>query len=236
MCIPFLAPIGVALGASESAAAAAGTMAVLSVAATAASAGVSYAGQKQAADSQKYQYQEGQRLAQENLQLQYQQVGVRQREEQISKAQQVQQIRQEAESAFGSIRTTTGEAGIQGNSVNMLMAEFSRQQNESIANVNLNYDFRSRQLMIEQLGMQGQADGTMIRSYPTTTAPSPLAPALQIGGGVLGAINQYGNVDKMNFGTGSAPSANYSTLARREAFMGSIPTSVRMVSRGWYNR
>ena len=93
MCPPFLAPIGAALGASEAAAAAAGTMAVLSVAATAASAGVSYAGQKQAADSQKYQYEEAQRLAQENLQLQYQQIGVRQREEQISKAQQVQQIR-----------------------------------------------------------------------------------------------------------------------------------------------
>jgi hypothetical protein len=208
-------------------------MAVLSVAATAAGAGVSYAGQKQAADSQKYQYEEGQRLAQENLQLQYQQVGVRQREEQISKAQQVQQIRQEAETAFGSIRTTTGEAGIQGNSVNMLMNEFTRQQNESIANVNLNYDFRSRQLMIEQLGMQGQADGTMIRSYPTTTAPSPFTPALQIGGGVLGAMNTYGNVERMGWGSESAPSANYSTLARRDAFMGSMPTSVRMLNRGW---
>jgi hypothetical protein len=116
------------------------------------------------------------------------------------------------------------------------MNEFTRQQNESIANVNLNYDFRSRQLMIEQLGMQGQADGVMIRSYPTTTAPSPFVPALQVGGSVIGAVNQYGNPDRMGWGSESAPSANYSTLARREAFMGSIPTSVRMTSRGWYNR
>ena len=117
MCPPLLAPIGAALGASAANAAAVGTLATLSVAATAASAGVSFAGQAQQASVQRYQYRESQRLANENLQLQYQQMAVRQREEQIAKAQQVQQIRQEAENAFGSIRTTPSTSCLPSSSV-----------------------------------------------------------------------------------------------------------------------
>lgn len=240
MCLPFLAPIGAALGASAANAAAVGTLATLSVAATAASAGVSFAGQAQQASVQKYQYRESQRLAKENLQLQYQQMAVRQREEQIAKAQQVQQIRQEAENAFGSIRTEAGESGIQGNTVNVLLAEFERQQAESLANLQLNYDFRNRQLQIEQLGMQGSAEAAMIRAYPQVSSPSIAAPLVQTGAGVLNAVTMYGDPSRMfgaaGGGRGVGGDATLgTTYGNYEDYLytsGGYAQSI--ASRGWY--
>lgn len=226
MCLPLLAPIGAALGASEAAAAAVGTLTTLSLAATAASAGMTFAGQQQAANSQEYQYRESQRLASENLQLQYSQMAVRQREEQIAKAQQVQSLRAQAEQAFSTIRTESGESGVQGNSVNILLAEFERQQSEALANLNLNYEFRNRQMRMEQLGMRGQAEASVIRSYPTQSQPSVFSPLLQVGAGALNAVNMYGNFDRMPaFGGSSA--GQYSSFSRRDAFVGSLPQSLR---------
>jgi hypothetical protein len=236
MCLPLLAPLGAALGASASSAAAVGTMAALSIAASAAGAGMGFVGQKQAADSQRYQYDQTQRLANENLQIQYQQMAVRSREEQIAKSQQVQEIQAQAEQAFGSIRTEAGEAGIQGNSVNSLMGEFARQQNESLANLDINYDFRNRQLYMEQLGMRGQAESSMIRAYPNQTAPSIATPLLQTGASVLNTVGMYGNLEKMPmFGGGSSPQVGqYSSIARRDSFVNSLSPYYRNINRGWY--
>jgi len=238
MCLPLLAPLGAALGASASSAAAVGTMAALSVAASAAGAGMGFVGQKQAADSQRYQYDQTQRLANENLQIQYQQMAVRAREEQIAKSQQVQEIQSQAEQAFGAIRAEAGEAGIQGNSVNSLMNEFARQQNESLANLDINYDFRSRQLYMEQLGMRGQAESSMIRAYPNQTSPSIATPLLQTGASVLNTVGMYGNFDRMPAFGSSSPSASsvgqYSSIARRDSFVNSLSPYYRNINRGWY--
>jgi hypothetical protein len=168
-------------------------MLVAQLAAAAASASISYVGAKNSAAAQEYQYKQAQRLAQENLQQQYAQMAVRQREEQIAKSQQVEQLSKEAYAAFGNIQTVAGESGVQGNTVNILMEEFRRQQAESIANVNLNYDFRRRQLAIEQLGLRGQAEGAMIRAYPTQGQPSILSPIFQVGGTALSSIGMYGS-------------------------------------------
>jgi hypothetical protein len=235
MCLPFLAPIGVAIGASAANAAAVGTLAAFSLAATAASAGLSFAGQKQAADAQEYQYKEGQRLANENLMLQYQQMAVRQREEQIAKSQQVQQITAEARNAFSTIATEAGEAGIQGNTVNILMGEFERQQGEALANLNLNYDFRNRQLQLEQLGMRGQAEAAMIRAYPTQGQPSIFSPLLQVGAGALNTVNMYGNLDRMGQTGGSNVIGPYSSISGRQSFTNSLPSYYRVPGMGrWY--
>lgn len=238
MCLPLLAPIGAALGASAAAEAAVGTLAVLSLATTAASAGMSFAGQKQAADAQEYQYKEAQRLANENLQLQYQQVAIRQREEQIAKAQQVQGIRAQAEQAFATIRTESGESGIQGNTVNILMAEFERQQGEALSNLNLNYDFRQRQLQIEQLGMRGQAEAAMIRAYPTQSQPSIFSPLLQVGAGALNTVGLYGNFDRMPaFGGTRGTGMSQSTFNRISTRGGtwSDYTSSGGYAQSWYS-
>ena len=236
MCPPILIPIGLALGASAEAAAAVGAMAVLTVATSATSAGMAFAGQKQQAQVQRYQYDQTQRLANENLQIQYQQMAVRAREEQIAKSQQVQEIQSQAEQAFGAIRVEAGEAGIQGNSVNSLMGEFARQQNESLANLDINYDFRNRQLYMEQLGMRGQAESSMIRAYPNQTAPSIATPLLQTGASVLNTVNMYGNIEKMPmFGGGSSSSVGqYSSIARRDSFVNSLSPYYRNINRGWY--
>lgn len=234
MCLPFLAPIGVALGASAAQAAAVGTMATMMLATTAASAGLSFAGQAQQASAQRYQYQEAQRLSNENLQLQYRQMAIRQREEQVAKSQQVQQIRAEAEQAFSTISTEAGESGIQGNTVNILMGEFERQQGEALANLNLNYDFRQRQIQLEQLGFRGRAESAVIQAYPNQTAPSIASPLLQIGGGLLNTVNMYGNPDRMPSLGGSSPSQT-SSLAARQGFVNSLPSYYRVPGMGrWY--
>jgi hypothetical protein len=226
MCLPLLAPIGAALGASAANAAAVGTLASLGLATSAAGAAMSFVGQQQSAQAQRYQYNEAQRLANENLQLQYRQTAIRQREEQMSKAQQVQAIRLEAEQAFGSIRAEAGESGVYGNTVEILMREFERQQNESMSNLDLNYDFRNRQLQIEQLGMRGRAESAMIQAYPNQTAPSIFTPLLQVGGAALNTVNMYGNFERMgSFGGNPAPQV--SSLARRESFINSLPATYR---------
>jgi hypothetical protein len=234
MCLPILAPIGAALGASAAQAAAVGTMATLGLATSAAGAAMSFVGQSQAASAQRYQYSEAQRLANENLQLQYRQMAVRQREEQVSKAQQVQQIRMEAEQAFGSIRAESGESGVYGNTVDILMREFERQQNESLSNLDLNYDFRNRQLQIEQLGMRGRAESAMIQAYPNQTAPSIITPLLQVGGSALNTVNMYGNFSRMP-AFGGNPAPQVSSLARREAFVAGLPAFYRTPGMNrWY--
>jgi len=214
MCLGFLAPIGIAMGASETAAAAAGTMAVLQVAAAAASAGVSFAGQKASADAQAAQFKQSERLSQANLVNQYQEMAVRQRQEQIAKAQQVEQLTNEASKAYGNIQTTAGESGITGNTVSILMEEFKRQQTESLSNLNLNYDFRQRQLQIEQLGLQGQTQANIIRSYPTQAQPSILSPIFQTGGAALGAVDRYGSPTGMGrYWLGNGGGGDYNSFS-----------------------
>lgn len=205
MCLPFLAPVGIAMGASEATAAAVGTITVLSIAASAASAGVAYAGQKSSADAAAAQFKQSEKLSQANLVNQYSSMAIRQREEQIAKAQQVEQLTNEAAKAYGNIQTTAGESGIQGNTVNSLMEEFKRQQGESLSNLQMNYDFRNRQLQIEQLGLQGQTQSNIIRAYPTQSQPTILSPIFQTGASAMNAVDRYGSPAGMSrywLGTG----------------------------------
>lgn len=222
MCLPFLAPVGAALGASAAAQAAVGTIAVLSIAASAASAGVSYAGARASANAQEEQYKQTQKLAQANLVNQYSSMAIRQREEQIAKAQQVEQLTNEAAKAYGNIQTTAGESGIRGNTVTSLMEEFKRQQGESLSNLQLNYDFRNRQLQIEQLGLQGQTQANIIRSYPTQSQPSILSPIFQTGGAALGAVTMYGSPAGMGrywLGNRSGGGGSFSAYQARAGLM-----------------
>ena len=184
--IPFAASMGSALGTS----AAAGGLMIASLATSAAAAGMSYAGQKQASDDankyQKFQYEETQRLATNNLMLQYEQIGLRQREEGQAFAQQMQVIQSEGMQALGQAAVKSGESGVYGNSVEALMNDFRRQQTDSVANLELNYAMRGRQIQAQALGFQGQAETTINKSIPQyQAAPSIVTPLLQTAGAGL---------------------------------------------------
>jgi len=178
--IPFASTVGTALGTS----AAAGGLLIAGTALSGAAAGLSFVGQKQAADAQnsyqKYQYEQTQRLANENLLQQYRQIGLRQQEERTAFAQQVQQIEMEGRQAVSQATVAQGSSGLYGNSYEVLLMDFRRQQMEAVSNAELNYSMRERQLNLEQQGVRSQAESQVIRAMPLYQAqPSVAVPILQ---------------------------------------------------------
>jgi hypothetical protein len=185
--IPFASTVGTALGTS----AAAGGMVIAATAASAAAAGLSFYGQSQAVKAQnnyqKYQYEETRRLSNENLLLQYRQIGLRQQEERVALSQQIQQIEMEGREAAAQAAVGQGQSGIYGTSYDILLQDFRRQQMEAISNAELNYAMRDRQLGLEMQGMRSSAEGQVIRAMPQYQAsPSAAVPILQTLGAGLG--------------------------------------------------
>ena len=185
--IPFAASMGSALGTS----AAAGGLMIASLAASGAAAGMSFMGQKQATDNanayQKYQYEETQRLATDNLMNQYRQIGLRQVEESAAFSQQVTSVQNESIQALSQAAVRSGESGVYGNSVDALMMDFRKQQTESVGNLELNYAMRGRQIQAQALGLQGQAESQINRTVPQyQMTPSIISPILQTAGAGFG--------------------------------------------------
>jgi len=210
------------LGTSLGTTAAAGGLIIAGVAASGAAAGLSYYAQDQQSkssnDFQKYQYEQTQRLANENLLLQYKQIGLRQGEERVAMSQQIQQIQREGYSALGEAAVQSADSGVYGNSVDALMSDFRRQQSESTSNAELNYLMRSRQINMEMKGMAGQAEGQVIRSLPQySAAPSIFSPILQTMGsafGMMGNLAGPGFKNEAGSGGGAQTAMSPSSQAR----------------------
>lgn len=214
MCAPLLAaiPMAATVGGALGTSAAAGGLVIAGIAASGAAAGLQYMGQKQAADSsnnfQQYQYDQAQRLANENLLQQYKSIAMRQQEERAAASQQVQKIQEEGFAALGEAAVASGDSGVYGNSVSVLMDDFRRQQTESISNSDLNYAMRSRQIQASMAGMQGQAESQMIRAMPQyQSAPSIFSPILQTAGA---GLSLAGNMAGPGFRTPEGAAASNS--------------------------
>lgn len=188
MCLPALAPIGAALGASAANAAAVGTLVVSSLAITGASAGLNYYGQKQAADSQQDMYNQAQINANAQLREDYAQTALRIRQEQEAKAQQVAQIQSQARQALSRGQVAAGESGYTGTNYDILMADFARQQTLAGQSVQMNYEARRDQLLYGQTASRANAYNQMVSAYPRIGQPSMLTPFLSFG---QDAINTY---------------------------------------------
>lgn len=222
MCAPLLAaiPLAATLGSALGTSAAAGGLIIAGVAASGAAAAVSFKAQSDAVSSQndyqKYQYEQTQRLANENLLLQYKQIGLRQGEERVAMSQQIQQIQREGYAALGEAAVQSADSGVYGNSVDALMSDFRRQQSESTSNAELNYLMRSRQINMEMKGMAGQAEGQVIRSMPQYAAdPSILSPILQTMGGAFGMMGSLaGPGFRSTDGLGAAAAQSPSVSSR----------------------
>lgn len=188
MCLPALAPLGVALGASAESAAAIGTLVVSSLAITGASAGLNYYGQQQAANAQEDLYNQAQVNANAQLREDYAQTAIRLRQEQEARAQQVSEIQAQARQALSRGQVAAGESGYTGTNYDILMADFARQQTLAGQSVQMNYEARRDQLLYGQTASRANAYNQMVSAYPRIGQPSMLTPFLSFG---QDAINTY---------------------------------------------
>jgi hypothetical protein len=187
MCPPVIIPIATALGTSNLAAG----LGVAGTAMAAVSAGLGFMGQQQAARAQQSQWHESARLAQEDLRLKQQQMVAREMEERSQFAQQSEEIKRRSARAMGFTQAAAGVSGVYGNTVDVLIQEFGRQQAESLYAVQRNRDMRSRQMNMEMLGMQQAAVSGIRRSAPTTGMPSFISPLLQTAGAGLNYAGMF---------------------------------------------
>lgn len=200
MCVALLAAIpgAVPLGAALGTSAAAGGLVIAGTTLAGASAGLQFLGQQQAASTQEAMWHQTAALTSADLRLKYQQMQLREMEERAAFAQQTQEIQRRTMKAMGFTQASAAQAGVYGNSVNMLLADFGRQQAESLFALRRNAEMRSRQMGLEMVGMQNAGIGNINRAYPSTTQPSLISPILQTAGMGLSLMGQ-------NLGPGAPP-------------------------------
>jgi len=137
----------------------------------------------------------------------------RQVEEAMATAFGIETIERQARRERATARAAAGERGVEGNSVEAILNDVSRQQGEAVYMMRLNQQAMDRQLMLEAMGLKAQADSALnnipIRTFQPIappTAPAPVAPVNpapvvrgpslgsligSIGGDVVGGINQH---------------------------------------------
>ena len=191
MCF-FLAPLGVALGATAGTAAATATgAAAVSLALSAAGTAMTFVQQSQQAKAQA-SYQD-QMVKMEQKRFEADSLAVRQSQaiQNESTAIENAKIQREAQKAQASIRTGSGEAGITGVSVDTLIHDYAAQEaaiyQQGRRQQEINAMQTNQQLAAMSVGSQYNA----ARINEPISRPSPFAAALNIGAAGLGAYNQY---------------------------------------------
>ena len=203
MCPPLLAAIpgALSLGTALGTSAAAGGLVIAGTALAGASAGLQFIGQSQVASAQQLAWRQTAALTAADLRLKYQQMQLREMEERQAFAQQSMDISRRTAKAMGFTQAAAGEGGVYGNSINMLLQDFGRQQSDALFALRQNAEMRSRQFGLEALGLQNQGIANINRSAPDTWQPSFLSPLLQtVGAGF--------NLAAMNIGPGFGQNAS----------------------------
>lgn len=224
MCLPALAPIGVALGATTATSAAAlGTVTVLAVVAAGATAFVAYDAQANAAQEQN-RYREELRIAQNK---QYEQTieGVeRDVGNQIDAltAQKIQQndairrelygVTNEARAAQGMARAQLASLGVEGNSAFMLHNQFESRLGLFDATAERNRSAVYRQLDMEAKSIYARGQSIINSGYPS---PLPPSATVSIGTSIMNGINSgisiFGSLQPFASGYGQVGNAGTST-------------------------
>lgn len=186
MCLPLLAGIPAAIGSALGTTATAGGLVLAGTALAGASSALQFFGQQQAASAQEDAWRQTAELTNADLRLKYQQMQLRELEERQAFAQQSMEIGRRTARALGYTQAAAGEGGVYGNTVNMLMQDFGRQQSESFFAMQRSAQMRSQQFGLESLGYQQAGVANINRSAPTTSQPFFLSPILQTAGAGLG--------------------------------------------------
>jgi hypothetical protein len=211
--------LGTALGTS----AAAGGMIIAGTTLAGASAGLQFLGQSQVASAQESAWKQTAALTNADLKLKYQQMALRELEERQSFSQQSMEIGRRTAKAVGFTQAAAGEGGVYGNSINMLLQDFGRQQADALFALRQNADMRSRQLGLESLSLQNQGIANINRAAPDTWQPSFLSPILQTAGAGF-------NLAAMNIGpgfgaaSGGGGAVTQSVASGQPAFGGTMGT------------
>lgn len=229
MCAPLFAAIpgAISLGGAMGVSSAAAGMMIAGTSIAAASAGLQFIGQSQAASAQEAAWKQTAELTNADLRLKYQQMQLRELEERQAFAQQSMEIGRRTARALGYTQAAAGEGGVYGNTVNMLMQDFGRQQSESFFAMQRSAQMRSQQFGLESLGYQQAGVANINRSAPTTSQPFFLSPILQTAGAGLGYAAAF-----MGPGTGAeATGAEATKPLQRHGPTFSKPSA--MATLGW---
>jgi hypothetical protein len=164
-----------------------GTMAALSIA----SSGVSYYAQSEAAneqaDYQNRMYSENGRIALENYFSGIGELNARAFQERAAASQEAVGIQDRIAAARATSAVIAGEAGVTGNSVTLLIQEFSRIENEANLDLQTNLQWQEDQRAAEMKALQAQAKGQVSAATPgPVSMPSPIAAGLSLANSLLG--------------------------------------------------
>ncbi len=170
---------------------------------SAAGAVATYKAQSDAAETtenfQKAQAREGAASARESFDNQNKDIQARSREEDDAASQAIRVNQQEAAKAKATARVASGEAGVSGLSVDALLNDFNRQEDDYTNSILTNRSIGRRQ---EQGALKGIRTGTQAQlsslRYAPVRRPSYLTPGLQIAGAGLAAGSQYRDLTDTN--------------------------------------
>lgn len=164
----------------------------------AASAVAGYIGKKQEYKAQAKQYKQNAKNAKTATINRFGQINAKILQE--NEAAQQDQFEQNVKGAQarGTALAAGAEGGVEGLSVDALLADYYTQQGRYTANLNRNLDIQTAYLQQEKVSAQAQGQN-QINSVPRPTAPSFLGTAIRIAGEGLDAFGSY-NKNRLAYG------------------------------------
>lgn len=165
-------------------------MAVASFATTAATTGLSFIGQSQAASAQAAANQATAESARQSAVIQHRTIRERTRQEREAAAQGLENANRSQRAAQGRAFVAAGEGGVTGNSVNALIGDIAMSFGRDRTAIRRNLASTERQLELGAEGINARTEST-INSLPRPQEPDPFGAGLQIIGGGINAYNNY---------------------------------------------
>lgn len=176
------------------------SIAVASFASTAASTGLSFIGQSQAASAQQAANQATAQSARQSALLQHRTIDERITQEREAASQGIANADRSQRAAQSRAAVSAGEAGVQGNSVNSLIGDIGMTFGRERSNISRNLDNTTNQLVLSGQGVTTNTK-SRINQLPRPNPPSVAGTGLQLVGGGLSAYNTYEQLRFYNQGT-----------------------------------
>lgn len=121
-----------------------------------------------------------------------QQEHLRQMQEREAAEQKMMQQGREADQARARARVSAAESGVSGNSVDQLLADFNRQENEYMTALNSNFEMSRQQSETRKEMYRNEQNSRVTNAQPSpVNEPNMLAGALRIGATGYQTRQQY---------------------------------------------
>ena len=116
-------------------------------------------------------YLENAKIASGNARDQYQTLLGRIDQEREAASFEINKVGRDARKLQSSAVTAATEGGVTGSSVDLLLADIERSENEYANMVAINHERRAQQIMHEMTGVEAQAQGQIMSMTPQPTSP-----------------------------------------------------------------